>query len=134
MIVETRHRLREWGKWACGGEPSLGSMFRSLFGRGGFDSAEMPAHIQEIDHIICTTPKEMKILLIKAYTTGGTIGDKAIRCGLDRHRFRRLLDRAEWYVNSRLDGLVAEDLQKVSTIPHTGPQNGFRIRAVRIPR
>jgi hypothetical protein len=81
-------------------------MFKAMFGRGAQRAEYMPPHIEEIDHIICTTPKDMKIILIKFYTTGGTVQDKAIVLGMDRHTLRRRLDRSEWYVNSRLDGFV----------------------------
>lgn len=103
MISETRRRLKEWGTWACGGEPSLSSMFKSMFGRGAQDLREMPDWISEVDHIVCCAPADLRIILIKFYGTGGTIQDKAISLGLDRRTLGRRVDRADWYVNSELD-------------------------------
>jgi hypothetical protein len=105
MISETRRRLKEWGIWACGGEPQLSSMFRSMFGRGAQDLREMPPHIQQIDHIICIAPPDIRHALIKFYGTGGTFQDKAISFGLDRKSLRRKIDRADYYVHSTLDNL-----------------------------
>jgi hypothetical protein len=105
MISETRGRLKEWGKWASGGEPGLSSMFRAMFGRGGAIAGEMPVHIQEIDHIVCTARPELRIVLIKVYAAGGTMSDKAIELGLNRITLKRRCERAEYYVHSRLDAL-----------------------------
>jgi hypothetical protein len=105
MISETRRRLKEWGKWACGGEPGLSSMFRAMFGRGAAIAGEMPPQIQEIDHIVCTARPELRIVLIKVYSSGGTMSDKAIELGLDRITLKRRTERAEYYVHSRLDAL-----------------------------
>ena len=105
MISETRRRLKEWGLWACGGEPSLSSMFKAMNGRGAQDLREMPPHIQEVDHIICTCPPDIRAILIKFYTSGGSYYDKAVALGLDKRTFKRRLDRADYYVHSRLDGI-----------------------------
>lgn len=105
MISETRRRLKEWGKWACGGEPVLSSMFRAMFGRGPAIMGEMPSHIQEIDHIVCTARPELRSVLIKVYAGGGTMHDKACELGLDRITLKRRCERAEYYVHSRLDAL-----------------------------
>lgn len=78
-------------------------MFKSMFGRGAQDLREMPAHIAEMDHIVCTAPPDMRIVLIKFYGTGGTFQDKAIALGYDRRTMRQKIERAEYYVNSRLD-------------------------------
>lgn len=120
MISETRRRLKEWGVWACGGEPQLSSMFRSMLGRGAQDLREMPPHIQEIDHIICRAPPDIRHLLIKFYGTGGTFQDKAIRLGLDRRSLRRRIDRADYYVHSCLDRLPEK--------PEISAQNGLSIQ------
>src|SRR5882724_657410 len=78
-------------------------MFKGLFGRGAQDLREMPDYIQEIDHIVCVAPPDIRIILIKFYGTGGTVQDKAIALGLDRRSLRRRTDRADWYVHSQLD-------------------------------
>lgn len=111
MIVETRRRLQEWGKWASGGYPSLGSMFRSLFGRGGHDG-EMPAHIQEVDIIICRADPIDRAILIKFYVNApkGSMRERARAMRMDRRTLKRKLDRAEWYVNSVLDAYVPNNV------------------------
>jgi hypothetical protein len=79
-------------------------MFKSMFGRGAQDLREMPTHIQEIDHIVCIAPKDIRVMLIKFYCTTGSYHDKAVSLGLDRRNFRRRLDRADYFVNSIIDG------------------------------
>ncbi|HEX4605383.1 MAG TPA: hypothetical protein VH724_15390 [Candidatus Angelobacter sp.] len=123
MIAETRRRLKEWGCWACGGDPSVSSMFKVMFGRGSQSLTYMPDHIQEIDHIICTSPPDIRAILIKFYTQGGTIQDKAISIGLDRRTLMRRVDRADWYVHSRLDMLP--------TISASSRQNEFGVTKLR---
>ena|ERR1700689_2508427 len=103
MISHTRMRLREWGVWARGGEPKLSSMFRVMFGRGGRPNEAMPAHIQEIDHIVCCAPGDIRIVLIKFYGTSGTYAEKAQLLGFDVRSFKRRIDRADYYVHSTLD-------------------------------
>lgn len=104
MISETRRRLKEWGTWACGGEPTLSSMFKAIRGgRGAQDLREMPAHIGEIDHIVCCAPADIRAILIKFYCTGGSYYEKAMALGLDKRTFKRRLDRADYYVHSDLD-------------------------------
>jgi hypothetical protein len=103
MIDNTRARLKEWGKWASGGYPIIGSMFRSLFGRGG-PSGEMPKHIQEVDVVICRAEAQDRCVLIAYYCQGGSFRQKALALEIDRTTLKRRLDRAEWYVNAALDG------------------------------
>lgn len=112
MIVETRHRLREWGKWAAGGESRLGSMFRSLFGVGGTDCLEMPKHIQEVDVIVCRAERPHRGVLVQVYTRGGSLRDKALVLGIATMTLKNLLERAEYYVNSELDSPVQNVLQR----------------------
>lgn len=103
MICETRRRLKEWGRWACGGEPSLSSMFKSMLGRGGGDFRETPAHIEEVDLIVRKGPANVRAILIKFYTQNGTFVDKALSLGLSRHSLRKRIEHAEYYVNQCLD-------------------------------
>jgi hypothetical protein len=83
-------------------------MFKVMFGRGAQNLTEMPPHIQQVDHIICISPPDIRAVLIRFYTTGGTIQDKAISFGLDRRTLMRRVDRADWYVHSCLDMLPME--------------------------
>lgn len=108
MIEQTRDRLKEWGKWAQGGYPSIGSMFRTLFGAKGRESNEMPRHIEEIDRIVCRAETESRVVLVNFYGRGGSLREKAKVLQIDRMTLRRRLDRAEWYVNSVLDGFEPE--------------------------
>lgn len=112
MIVETRHRLKEWGKWASGGEPSLASMFSALFGFGGTDTMEMPAHIQEVDIIVCRAEPVHRGALIQVYTKGGSLRNKALVLGIPTMTLKRRLESAEWYVNSVLDRVVQDSIQR----------------------
>jgi hypothetical protein len=105
MISETRRRLKEWGSWARDGSPSISSMFRLIHngGRGAQDLREMPPHIQEIDHLVCTAPKDIRIMLIKFYGSVGSYYEKATALGLDKRTFKRRIDRADYWVHSQLD-------------------------------
>jgi hypothetical protein len=85
-------------------------MFKVMFGRGAQNLTEMPPHIQEIDHIICVSPPDIRATLIKFYTAGGTIEDKAISLGISRRSLMRRVDRADWYVNSALDTLPVKEV------------------------
>jgi hypothetical protein len=126
MIVETRHRLREWGKWAMGGESVLTSMFNVLFGFGGTDSTLMPPHIQEIDAIVCQAETVHRSALIHFYTKSGSLRNKALILGIPKSTFKHRVEQAEWYVNSVLDGVVQEPIQRRSNAVFTA-----RIRSVR---
>lgn len=68
----------------------------------------MPDYIQEVDHIVCIAPRDIRAVLIKFYGTGGTVQSKAIAMGLDRRSLRRRTDRADWYVHSQLDQAPAK--------------------------
>jgi len=69
----------------------------------------MPPHIQEIDHIVCTAPKDIRIVLIKFYGTAGTYYEKAIALGIDKRTLKRRIDRADYYVHSRLDRIPQKE-------------------------
>lgn len=107
MIVDTRRRLKEWGQWASGGEPSLGSMFKIWLGSNVSKEGEMPPHIQEVDLIVCRAEPKDRGVIIQFYTRGGTLSDKARVIGIARQTFKDRLERAEYYVNSCLDGIIA---------------------------
>ena len=104
MMVETRYRLKEWGAWARGGYPSVGSMFQAIFGSPGDGLGDMPKHIQEVDVIVCRAEPESRVVLINVYGMGGSFREKALALGIDRRTLKRRLERAEWYVNTTLDG------------------------------
>lgn len=106
MIVETRHRLREWGQWVSGGEPGLSSMFRSLFGVNRSPIGEIPSHIQEIDVIVCRLEMTLRVTLVHVYTKGGSLSSKAQCLGIARQTLKDRLERAEWAVNVVLDGFT----------------------------
>jgi hypothetical protein len=106
LIEQTRDRLKEWGRWASGGVPTVGSMFRALYGRGGEPHDEMPLPVQEIDLIVCRAQPRDRSTLIGFYSRSGTLSDKAREMAIPRGTLRRRLERAEWYVNSCLDGFA----------------------------
>lgn len=94
-------------------------MFKSIFnGRGAQDLREMPAHIAEIDHIVCCAPADMRIVLIKFYGLRGyTYYEKATALGIDKRTLKRRIDRADYYVHSELDRIPQKDYLS----PHTAP-------------
>ena len=114
MMIETRHRLKEWGQWARGGFPIVSSMFHGLFGSKGADPGDMPKHIQEIDHIVCVADKEIRIILVSVYGMGGSFREKALTLGVDRMTLKRRLERAEWHVNAVLDGFEPAAVHSVT--------------------
>ena len=114
MIEMTRDRLKEWGRWAGGGYPIVGSMFRSMFGSGHHSGGEMPVAVQEIDIIVCRAEAKDRSVLIAFYGQGGSFRQKALAIGVDRRTLKNRLDRAEWYVNSALDGFVPTIVESAS--------------------
>ena len=88
-----------------------------MWGRGAQDLREMPPHIQEVDHIVCIAPPELRITLIKFYGTFGTYHDKASALGIDRRTLKRRIDRADYFVHSLLDSPP----QKVSITRQDAP-------------
>jgi DNA-directed RNA polymerase specialized sigma24 family protein len=84
-------------------------MFGALFGPGS-SSCFMPAHIQEIDGIVCRSGPEYRGVLVQFYTRGGTIREKAFVLGIPKSTLKSRLDRAEWYVNTELDGVGQDAL------------------------
>lgn len=127
MIVETRHRLKEWGGWARGGESILTSMFNVLFGVGGTDSDLMPAHIREIDEIVCQAELYHRGALIQFYTKSGSLRDKALVLGVPTATLKYRVEQGEWYVNSVLDGPVQNSIQRHENAVFTP----LRIQSVR---
>lgn len=104
-MIWTRLRLAQWGRWARGGLPTLPTMSnieKARCGRGGTECMEMPAHIAEVDHVICAAPQPEKSVLITYYAKEGRLGDKAKMVQMDRWRFKRILRQAESYVESVL--------------------------------
>jgi hypothetical protein len=94
-------------------------MFKSIFnGRGAQDLREMPAHIAEIDHIVCCAPADMRIVLIKFYGLRGyTYYEKATALGIDKRTLKRRIDRADYYVHSILDRIPQKDYLSAHTAP-----------------
>lgn len=127
MIVETRHRLKEWGSWARGGESVLTSMFNVLFGYGGTDSELMPAHIREVDIIVCQAEIHHRSALVQFYTKSGSLRNKALILGIATSTLKYRVEQGEWYVNSVLDGVVQNSIQRRENAVFTPP----RIQSVR---
>lgn len=127
MIVETRHRLKEWGTWARGGESVLTSMFNVLFGFGGTDSEIMPAHIREVDIIVCQAEVQHRSALVQFYTKSGSLRNKALILGIATSTLKYRVEQGEWYVNSVLDGVVQNSIQRHENAVFTPP----RIQSVR---
>ena len=129
MINDTRRRLKEWGQWASGGEPSLGSMFRALFGSNSSNGGEMPPHVHEVDAIVCRLEPILRGALIQVYTRGGSFSSKALILGIARQTLKDRVDRAEWEVNEVLDGYV-ESVQPVKNVPYIGENAVFHRKGV----
>ena len=103
MISDTRRRLKEWGAWARGGEPTVSSMWNSMFGRGAQVLGETPLYIREVDLIVCRAEVIHRAVLIQFYTRSGGIRDKALFLGIPTMTFHDRVRQAEWYVNSELE-------------------------------
>lgn len=104
-MIYTRLLLTDWGRWAKGAlpeMPTMSSIEKARIGRGGKPSYEMPAHIAEVDKIVCHAPQPEKSVLIAFYTRSDALHLKALSCRMNRWRFRRVLQRAESYVEIHL--------------------------------
>jgi hypothetical protein len=72
---------------------------KARIGRGGTgDSAPMPPHVAEIDHIICIAPPQEKRVLIVYYTQHGTVSEKSARVGMTPTEFNDYRERGESFV------------------------------------
>lgn len=101
-MIYARIRLMDWGRWARGELPTMPTMStieKARIGRGGKPNYEMPPHIAEVDKIVCNAPQPEKEVLIKFYTREGSFLEKAVAARMTRWRFKRVLVRAESYVN-----------------------------------
>jgi hypothetical protein len=86
-------------------------MFKTIFnGRGGRDLRELPAHIAEVDHLVCCAPPDIRIVLIKFYGTGGSYYEKAQALGIDKRTLKRRIDRADYYAHSILDAIPQQSV------------------------
>lgn len=81
----------------------MSAIERARSGRGGVESLDPPEDIAEIDHIICKSPPQHRMILLVTYVQDGTLGNRAKRLNLSRYAYRRKLEQAEWYVHARLD-------------------------------
>jgi len=80
----------------------MSSTEKARSGRGGKPSDEMPAHVAEIDHLVCIAPPEQKIALIVFYTHDGRLKEKASKLGLSRWVFMRRVNRGESFIAMNL--------------------------------
>jgi hypothetical protein len=94
--------LTQWGRWSRtsmpGRLPSMSTTEKARIGRGGTGDSEMPYHIAEIDHIVCTAEPTERTALIVYYAQEGSLPDKAARLGLTRSEFRARIERGESFV------------------------------------
>ena len=81
--------------------PSIFGRLLSAGGRGG-ESKEVPAEIAEIETIVHQAPDDLKFALIDYYQRGARMTEHAAARGITRWAFKRLLKRAEKYVQSEL--------------------------------
>jgi hypothetical protein len=100
----TEYRLTEWGRWAKGGMPGLptASNWEIVQQGHGFESHVMPTHIEEVDKVVCIAPQPEKSVLIHFYAKTGAFNEKAKMLGMNRWRFKRILDRARSFVDNHL--------------------------------
>jgi len=98
-----RVMLTMWGRWARSGMPGslphMATTEKARIGRGGNgDSAPMPPHVAEIDHLVCIAPPQEKRVLIVYYTQHGTVSEKAARVDLTPSEFNDYRERGESFV------------------------------------
>ena len=74
-----------------------------MFGRGAQILGETPAHIREIDLIVCRAEVIHRATLIQFYTRTGSLREKALFLGIPKSTLKDRIERAEWYVNSELE-------------------------------
>jgi hypothetical protein len=86
-------------------------MFKAMFRSGAQDLREMPPHIQEIDHIVCTAPAHIRRMLCGFYGSSGSYFEKAERLQMDQRDMKRAVDRADYYVHSRLDEIPRKGVE-----------------------
>ena len=83
--------------------PSMSTTEKARMGRGGIGGdREMPADLQEIDHIVCIAPPQEKRVLIVYYTQRGYPEEKAARLDMTLREFKDVRERAESFVAMNL--------------------------------
>lgn len=106
MRLYTEFRLRQWGKYARGGLPSLPTiniLEKARIGPGGHpDTAPMPPAVEEIDLLVRKAEPKHKQVLIVFYAQSGYLIEKARRLEMDRWKFKRILGNAQSYIESNL--------------------------------
>lgn len=124
ILTYTRIRLKEWGSWSryeAQGFPSMSAFMKGWFGRGGAE-AEPPIEVTQVEGIVRRAPTAQKEILIFRYCRRYTIRDCALQISTSKSTASRLLEQAEWYVHTELDGVGQAVVGSV-------PNGRFRIEA-----
>lgn len=111
ILTYARIRLKEWGKWSnyeVQGYPIMSAFWRSVVGRGGTEP-EPPIEVTQVEGIVRRAPTAQKEILIFRYCRRYSIRDCALQISSTKSTASRLLEQAEWYVHTELDG-VGQDV------------------------
>ena len=107
MIEYTRVRLRQWGRYCKGTDPT-GYPTSSAFthanegSRGGDDNSPLPPDLQEVDRAVCSMSWGLAGPVHAEYIWRGPRWFKAIKLRVSLSTFKRRLLTGEGIVDRRL--------------------------------
>lgn len=108
MIAWTRVRLAQWGRWCRGqvrtGYPTASAFVHAGMGdRGGYDGADMPPDLQEIENLVNSMSSILRQPLIAFYVRTGPLWLRAAHAGVSRRTLLRRVRTAEEWIDRNIN-------------------------------
>ena len=100
-----KFRLTEWGHWSrdgINGYPTRWAVEGGL-ARAPEVIVQAPLHIELVDVIVRQLEVEPRRVLIVHYTQTGTGREKALRIGMGKTKYFRVLEQGQWAVHTELE-------------------------------
>jgi hypothetical protein len=100
-----KFRLTEWGHWSrdgINGYPTRWAVEGGL-ARSPEVIVQAPPHIELVDVIVRQLEIEPRRVLIVHYTQTGSGREKAMRIGMTKTKYFRVLEQGQWMVHTELD-------------------------------
>jgi predicted DNA-binding protein (UPF0251 family) len=100
-----KYRLTEWGHWSRDGINGYPTHWATSGGlsRSAEVLCDMPLHIAIVDVIVRQLEVEPRRVLIVHYTQTGPGREKAIRIGMSKTTYFRVLEQAQHKVSTELE-------------------------------
>lgn len=100
-----KFRLTEWGHWSRDGINGYPTHWATDGGcaRAPEVLCDMPLHIAVVDMVVRQLEVEPRRVLIVHYTQTGSGREKALRIGMSKSQYFRVLEQAQHVVSTELD-------------------------------